>query len=387
MPPRRVLGDVIVFAVLAAAYAWSASRFHAAYPEGYSWSEMLINYQGGLLRRGLVGELAYRLNPVVPARLFVTGLLYASYMGAIGYLVFGLRLARSLSGLALLVSPLGLLFAAHLPVAFGRKDVFILAAALASLWVVRMSARPFAALAAILAAYSLTSFIIEVDWFYLPLIGAAFVTRYRARLKGTPLAAAAAIAVAVAGTMAWFAYTMSAHADLGMMRASWAATYPGLWDAALCCVAQPLGMAVKLGTGALADRTLLTGYLIGAALGLLPLALLVAERRIEDMGDRLVLLAWVVGVLCSAAPIFLAADWGRYIHLSLTHVFLAAVALNPVRRAYPPAISARGLILAGAFLFLYATSWTLLHFQVPGQSPLEPGPLFWATGHVPPVPR
>src|SRR4029079_1959497 len=110
MPPRSVVGDVIVFAVLSAAYAWSASRFHAAYPVGYSWSEMLINYQGGLLRRGLVGELAYRVNPAIPARLFVTGLLYCSYMAVVAYAIFGLRLARSLSGLALLLSPLGLMF-------------------------------------------------------------------------------------------------------------------------------------------------------------------------------------------------------------------------------------------------------------------------------------
>ena len=91
------------------------------------------------------------------------------------------------------------------------------------------------------------------------------------------------------------------------------------------------------------------------------------------------------GLLFSAAPILLAADWGRYIYLMITHVFLAVVALGPMERASAPAATARSLLLSGAFLFLYATSWTLLHFQVPGQSPLEPGPLFWATGRVLPV--
>jgi hypothetical protein len=337
---------------------------------------MLINYQGGLLRRGLVGEVAYQLDRWIPAPAFVTALLCATYVAVAAYLVFGLRLARSLAGLALLVSPLGLMFPVHVLAAFGRKDVFVLAVALLSLYAIRRMREPFAALAAILSAYAFTSFIVETDWFYLPLVGAAFVTRYREQLRGRRLVAAGTIAVVVAGAMAGFAYAMSANADLARMHASWTAKYPGVWEAASCCVGQPLSMAWHLGTSQFDDRALLRGFLAGAALGSIPLALLLAQRRPRWTRDPLLTAAWAIGVCCSAAPLFLAADWGRYLHLMLTQIFVAIVAVRP--REAPTAAgpaSVPALLASATFLLVFATSWTLLHFQVPGKSPLLPGPL------------
>ena len=127
--------------VLVALYTVPASQVFSAFPSDYSWSEMMINYQGGLMRRGLVGELAYLINCIMPASYFMTGTLLVAYGVTLTILVVGLRLADSFPGAYLPLSPVGPLFVFHDPHAFGRKDAFILLALTDFVTIIRSSLR------------------------------------------------------------------------------------------------------------------------------------------------------------------------------------------------------------------------------------------------------
>jgi hypothetical protein len=54
---RTVLSTFLFF-LMAAILLWNLYIFFSPnFLHGYGWSELLINYQGGFVRRGLLGEL------------------------------------------------------------------------------------------------------------------------------------------------------------------------------------------------------------------------------------------------------------------------------------------------------------------------------------------
>jgi hypothetical protein len=66
---------VFLFALAQAGYL-----LFSHFPLSYTWTELMINYQGGFVRRGLLGELAFQLNPFIEAPYFLTAVVLASYV-------------------------------------------------------------------------------------------------------------------------------------------------------------------------------------------------------------------------------------------------------------------------------------------------------------------
>ena len=124
----RALWLTVVFLAMAAAHVVAARGPLHAYPFSWSWTELLIKYQGGFVNRGLLGEAAFRLQGVMsPGRLIVYAVCGA-YLVASAGLVFLLRLPEQSAGLLFLASPAGWLFPLLNPAAYGRKDAFVVAA-------------------------------------------------------------------------------------------------------------------------------------------------------------------------------------------------------------------------------------------------------------------
>jgi hypothetical protein len=117
-----VVAGAFAFAVLVIRYGLA---YRAEFPDSYLWSEMLINYSGGFVRRGLLVEIAYRPDWLIPARELITTLILAAYVFVGAWLVSIAIRAGYLVATLFLLSPATLLFPVYDFAAFGRKDVFI----------------------------------------------------------------------------------------------------------------------------------------------------------------------------------------------------------------------------------------------------------------------
>lgn len=380
----RLLQAVLLIAVLAAfwvAQIDASRRFLHEFPWSWSWSELLVDYQGGFVKRGLLGETAFRLQGVVsPARL-VVGVLAGAYLFASAGLVLALRLPTRFAGLLFLASPAGGLFPLLNPAAFGRKDAFVLAALVAGLLTARSCRRPLVALAGTMAIFLVAGLLVEIAWFYYPLVAAVLLARWRELPLRRRLGAAAA---ATAYTLGCLALTLLApKVDTAAIAASWDhAPFDTDVTGALCCLNFGFAQAFDVARETLPN---LRGYAAAALLGTLPLAML-AARRPPARIDPLAAAVGAAGLLSAAFPLAVTADWGRYIYLWQTAAFLSywsAIRDRPQAAAGRPTLE--GVLLRIALLALYGSTWQLVHFQRIDQSALIPGLLFRRLGAVAPA--
>ena len=119
---RIVAGALLLFGVVAAVTQWT--RAFAFGHDSWQLSEWLINYQGGFVRRGLSGEIFFRISgwSGLPANALVIWISYLVY----GWFAFALcRQARSTFSPLLLLSGILLGFPATQD-AIVRKDCLLL---------------------------------------------------------------------------------------------------------------------------------------------------------------------------------------------------------------------------------------------------------------------
>ncbi len=376
----RVVRFGVAFATLAAvlaAHVVAARALLHAYPYSWSWTELLVDYQGGFVKRGLLGEIAYRSQGAISAGRLVTYALFTAYALASAGLILVLRLTDAFAGALFLASPTGWLFPLLVPAAYGRKDAFVVAAVVASLIAVRRLRDPIAALALAMGLFAVAGLLVEIAWFYFPAVFAAFLFRWRDRPMRWRLGACAAAAAYTLGSLL---LTLRIPAvDTAAIAASW----PGIaYDTpdtgALCCLNMTVDAAISV---ARATRPNLGGYALAAGFGLLPHALLLAGRPLPR-GDGLALCALLAAALAALFPLFVTADWGRYIYLWLATLFptlWVVVRTGPEPAAAPPP-DASGLLVRAALLILYATTWQTVHYQFTDRSAFIPGLLFRALG-------
>jgi len=123
---RRSLLSALFFLILLFLYAAPFSRPLAGWPLG----ELLINYQGGFVRRGLLGELIFHASSTLD--LSPIGLLRALFvvLSILNILIFVSLSSverRLLKRLPLLFAPALLLFPVYDFAAYGRKDMITIA--------------------------------------------------------------------------------------------------------------------------------------------------------------------------------------------------------------------------------------------------------------------
>jgi hypothetical protein len=374
-----------IFVALGTGILVETLRFGRDFPATYAWTEMLLDYAGGFIRRGLFGQVAWWVDGGVSARVFVPTVLALVYLAIVGFLVFGLRVTRSFAGVVFLLSPIGMLFPILVVPAFGRKDVFIVAALCIGLAVSRWSREsPLRSLVLVLAAYTLCQFFVETVWFYFPLALLVCLFCSRERTSGRWRTTAVVVSLLYAALWMVVQYHASRNADLGEIVRTWRSRYPAVPNRgpiATDFVNVDLRLALALSGGVWKDTSLRIGYGIGLLLALVPTLLLVLERRAALPRG-----AWRVALVLSAAmaavPIGLAADWGRYIHLFAGQLFLATFVLTgaPAETSSGPGL--RGAAWRVLFVLLFSTTWCMVHWvpSFAGHPVLRPGVIFWLFG-------
>ena len=119
---RRLLLSALFFLILLFFYSAPFSRSLAGWPLG----ELLVNYQGGFVRRGLLGELVFRASSsldLAPTKLLRTMFVVLSLLNILIFVSLSSVEGRLLKRITLLFAPALLLFPVYDFVAYGRKDM------------------------------------------------------------------------------------------------------------------------------------------------------------------------------------------------------------------------------------------------------------------------
>jgi hypothetical protein len=320
-------------------WRWSATEMTST----WAFTDLLINYQAGFVRRGLLGELLF-----VGAGVGVTPERAAWWIGwglfSINLAVLLLALRRyvttaALPALALmLLSPALLMFAAGDAAAFARKETVLLLPLLAHLeWLrrCRIADRESPYLRGLLLIvfplFALSALVHEITLLSLPLHG--WLT-WRQRRSMNPLALLAVYGgLALALTPTWLV-----HGDLETARAicrSWAqvglaaeCTFP---PGGIGALARDFTYAWWLFTRLLAQpdkllhwAALLAVSFAGLFASAVWLGVATARRRLA--------LAVALGAFSLLAPI--GWDWGRW--LSLSAFVFVLLAFHPALDDNPP---------------------------------------------------
>ncbi len=366
--------------ILSVFYLWTALKFFEGFPFSWQWSEMLINYEGGITKRGLFGEIAFKLDPWFPAHYFVTVAVLATYLLTAYAVIFKLRMPQSLSGLLFLFAASGMMFDVH-ALTFGRKDFVIVAAAVAAVLVISRRLPPVQTLIAMMAIYLVAGFVIETAWWYFPFLVALFIWTRPELSPRWRIGATLAGGVYTIACLGGF-YIAAQSVDVQQAAKSWQAIYPDYSAIALCCMKDQIGTLASQTIPLIWSNPFLRrGYLIGLAFALVPLVVLAFERRPTFALRPLTVAITLVALLGLLVPFVVARDWGRYIHLLTAHLFLFAWAATEPKAKFAewPRVAQ---IAALAVVVVFSSTWILGGWAPPNgtDSPFDPGVLSWALG-------
>ena len=341
-------------------------------PNGYRLLDWLINYEGGFVRRGLIGQIAAELYSI--AGIAPTHTVFAFQIGAYAiFLLFSYKLLARIEDRApfvlLIYSPFLFAFQIADITSGFRKEIllFPLLAPLAYIFANEQDdRRRYLALCAALALYPLLILSHEMLAFYFPyvLFFAGLVRLDRKRLA--LLAILAALSVTAAGLSALFKgdaeNVVKICASLNRMLPN-ASVLEGctVKNNAIRWLIEDVttgfeGMKGFLPQmlGSIGPATLLIG------LAFWPLAKL--RNRWIERELRLLLLAAAVAGVTSLVLFLFAADWGRFIYVHVVAVSLILMALTvragPERNGQEVAVSREPAIPVWAVV-VYFLSWNL----------------------------
>ncbi len=349
---------------MAAAFTPSVMR---SFGDGTSWSvsDLHINYAAGFVRRGLLGEAAFRLNAVSGLS---TGVIFPALFAVLtvaqtlllAVLAWPLR-ARPALFLLVMLAPALLLFPAHDYGGYLRKEAFVILGLFTHAVAVRrtlrcaMSARLYPRFAYFVLAPSLalSTLIHENQAIFLP---AHAVLTYMACGYPKPARHVARMQIPVLlPAVLCFAAALVRRGD-GATAAAICASWNGRAVTA-CDGINALGWSYDQVWFYLAqlvsDARALTIYSATIMLALAPPVLV--RRALPREGQAP--LGLVLAASLPAAALFLLGwDWGRWIHMASTAV-MALILAGAVRDLAPsrarPMAAAAGLVAA----LLYVSAW------------------------------
>ncbi len=357
-----------------------------ARPDDDPWlvCDWLINYAGGMVRRGLSGELLLGLSSLTgqtPATL--TGVLQLLCFAA---LLAGLyRLARplpvNLPMVLLLASPALLQLYIHNPHGGLRKEILLLAVLAPFCARLAFDARPVERLERLLLALTLALITLchEMLFAYMPLFLIAM--RLTPRAPTTPVLRDALILLPAAVCTVWIVIFHRGDSSIvAAICASLAAQAPsdcGAGDpflGAISFLAVDTGKAIDY----MRYRTpppIAISYLIGALLSLVPFVVATQLSNIGSLLHRreprwlaLLLAAVVAQVLVLNA---IAVDHGRFIHILITGMTLVLLLAMHAQGESLQFSRPRHPRLALVMAVIFVLGWKLKHAE------MWPGKLLW----------
>ena len=125
-------GKNFLFSLVGIFFVFTTVKFYSFYTEYSTWqyADWLINYQGGLVRRGLIGEILFRLHKFTSVDLDILIFLFVTSL----YVIFSYYLLKSIKyiensniNILIFLSPAFFIYPIMNSEVVGRKDILLLA--------------------------------------------------------------------------------------------------------------------------------------------------------------------------------------------------------------------------------------------------------------------
>lgn len=380
LSPRTAVLSVLLALLLIPAFVASYNNLLAVHRiwHPFTVGDWLINYAGGFVRRGLMGEILMLLSNATG--LSISTLLFALQIGLlVAFFACVVRLIFAQRNvwpfLLLTVSPVILMFQVHDAAGgFRKEQMHIVLLAIVAVAAVSTDTNRFRRIIRIAAlAYPLLILSHEMLAIYMPYLVALALCRLGAdRRTVLELGLLTLPSVAAFGLAYW--YTGSPQ-QVAAICAS--LTSAPLSDCAGNTAVGWLSKSLDYGHGAVMARVR-EGFYISFFLqlsGLCLIGFLPAIARVRLLWrHQLALLAILMSVAGTLLLFTVALDWGRFIYVHCVSLFLVLLALQTSEPA--PAIEPnRGPIGAAlhrwrylwlsayaGFAWLYATTWRVMHY-------------------------
>ena len=348
---------------------------HSNSPHPWIVGDWLINYQGGLVRRGLIGEIAFQVSQSSGIDIVILIVVFQTLVYLI-FLINSYRLSTKspfspLSAI-LIGSPAFILFPILDPIGAFRKEI-LLFALLSALCIHLVTTNNISRLLPVFisAAGVFIALSHEMLIVYFPYIIAALIIYdggFINQAKKGVLAIVPAIAITIpimifskgdVQTVKIICNSLRPNLPLDCLS-------PGIEPGAISFLGEKLSSAHDFVIESLGLNTILT-YIVSIVLAFTPLVLMYFSKFSSNVRKNINLKFWLVLCILSAIvgsiPLFwVVADYGRlvYIHVTcLTILMLMGIQENvdnPLRLNI-------NLIPVWALAFLYITGWRLIHWR------------------------
>lgn len=358
---RFLLWAILIFLLLDLAQTVRGSFLAAEAHNGWVIGDWLINYQGGFVRRGLIGEGIFQLSSwlaINPDRLVIT-MHSASYAVFFGFSFLLLRQQQAVwRYLPLAISPSIFLFQIYDAQGGYRKEILFIALLAFLVWAAKTLSTPrferwfFAAM----LFYPALVLSHEVFIIWLPILLIVYsvtvpLTRKRVLILG---GLGVLSALAFGASLHYLGDANKAAAIAFSLRG---AGYMNLSDAIAALATTP-AQGVELTKSIIAKGQYWVNYpqtIILAGLAFFPVRTRLAGLFTLQTG-ALFLISLVGTVLVMAVAI----DWGRFLYVLVVSLFLLSFLSEEKPAPFKPDLGYISLILVS--LFAYAALWHLPHF-------------------------
>lgn len=357
------------------------------FPNGYEWTEALINYEGGFIRRGLLGQFLYICSGVLNTQTLGLALHVSAWL--LFFRLAATRITASMdriSSAIVLAWPVYFLFFIRTPPAFLRKDQFInlfsLLAVIAIAHAWKKGAKSISLpTAAFILCFAIAFLIHEAGIFYfaLPawLLGLLWARCGKTALWFVLLACLFLSACLVA--IHW----QGAREQGSLIEASWRSCIPQ-FKGGLAMSYLGKSMAGNLADESQwrSDPVLVASAGFGLLIALLPVAWLCAGyrifRRLRHVAPPFLLALLPFAALLPWLLPLIAVDFGRHIAMGSLQYIIWLWAVISMFQLKPAAwletanrrLAANEALAAilGLALLFFSVTFVLLHWAVPGQS-------------------
>ena len=341
-------------------------------PDQWLIGDWLINYQGGFIRRGLIGEICLRVSQILGINIVFLVILIQVFFYLI-FLSYTCRLAvkSTFSPLnaALIFSPAFILFPVFDPQGGFRKEILLFALLAILCFYLATTDKKIARGLPIFIGLAATIIVLshEILAVFLPYVLCAFII-YDKGLGVASRKILISLIPTMAITILLVLFSQGDQQVVINICNSLKSSAPSdcFHSGATFWIGQDMKFAHDYVLERIDGNTLLTyGYL--AILAFMPLAILQFtsqfSRFFENKGMRFWLNICIAASIIGSLPLFwIGIDYGRFIYIHVTCLSLLALMINR-ESSDNPQRPASGQLIAWGSCLLFIIGWRLMHYD------------------------
>lgn len=355
---------------------FSLNFFLSSFPNNYTWTELCINYQGGFIRRGLVGELLLQSAKIFDIRCFIClsfFLLYSIYV--ILFISLLRKSIDSFSCLLIIVCPSLLFFFAFDKEILFRKDVIYETGFIIQFIILISKKISFKwSFFFVLSIYIICLLVHESTIFYsAPCFTLLLEKSYRCK-KFIPSLFVVSLIIFI--TVVYLLLFPGTTIQKQQILLSWQPTVQFQYIGALEFIGKSINFQLNQVANTISIK-LFTSILFAIAITSLPLLKICAEYNIKSRFKVYFSFPFykIALLLCFAVPWLLpiiANDFGRHIHTAFLNYICFISSIITLTSSHNKSNSNNRMIYYShtkllIWLFVFSFGWKLWHYNFKGQ--------------------